>query len=1418
MKKLLTLLILTLLVSLSSICMAQANPDNYYIRVHPENFKTALLEFSSDRHLDIAGIDRKAQTIDLLVSRSVFNELRERYTIEVLLEPGQMSSDRLDPEYKTPAETEALVMQFHNDFPAITDLVSIGQTLEGREMWALKISDNPAVDEDEPVVLYNGQHHAREVMTVEIMLDAIEYLCTNYGTDPQVTNWVNNLEIWIVPQVNLDGIDYVFSTYYDWRKDRHTPPAGYSDYGIDPNRNYPAFWGACNGSSGTPSSDTYRGQYPGESNCVQNMIDFATIIRPVFDISFHSYSELVIYPYGCDGSYTPDQDALSAVGHTMAGMIETDSGSMGYEPGTCWEILYDTDGGDIDWYYADLGTFAYVIEVNSSSQGFQPSWSWRDGTCLRLRPAWQYLLNRIDGPGITGHIMDACTGTPIENAIVNIQEIPLTADESDRTSDNFGRFFRVLTPGDYHLSVTAPGYSPAIIPFTVGSTRIDQDIQLVPDGSFGLYVTGDIVHDSAGDNDGIIDPGETVGLEVYLSSVGNTTNISADLSSTDPNVTVVTGHAEFGDIADGATGGSQSPHFVISVDAMCPPQHHIMLNLSISADQTLCVDTGEIQKLITNFVYECPIYEETLDSDPGFTIENSGADGWEFGTPSAGPTSGHSGTYCYGTNLDGEYGDGVDHKLISYPFDCSNISNTELTFWRWLANESGYDTAYVEISNDGTTWNPIWSGYANDSDWSEQNFDISEYADGNSQVYLRWRLTSDSSVTRIGFYIDDIMICGDTLPPNIPNLKYSSHDIDDSMGNDDGEINAGETFDLYLTVENKGTDAEGVFGTLSSSNPHVTITTETANFPDIPQNTTATSLTGYRIEISPEADDNEMIPFQLDWHTTQSSGVFYFSDLVVAPTLIFSSVTVMDPVRGDGDGILDPGESAQLVVGLLNSGTGAAHNVSAVLTSDLPAYINITDDTADFSDIAGGMSGVCLTPYFSVTADATIPDHSMVTFTLSITADGYSTSDVFQMEVTSSNFARRYNWNMDSDPGWTTEGSWAYGVPTGSNGDPNTGFTGSNVYGYNLAGAYSNNMPETNLTSLPIDCSNLQNVEVHFMRWLGVESSSYDHASFAVSSDGTTWTTIWEHSGASFTDPDWQAQSFDISSIANGQATVYLRWTMGTTDTSVTYCGWNLDDIEIWAETIGTPPTFTPTPIPTSTPTVEPTPTPTIFVCQNDGDVDNTGSLTPQDALMSFQVYLGIISDPTEEEYCSADCNGNTNVTPEDALCIFQHYLSGSCDCAESLPVTFQTKSAVAANTVYNGQLKVQTVTDRQSGEVIVRILAADSHREINAFGLQIEYSSELLTYSGCEFGKAISNWEATGTHADQGLITVGAFDPFSSFSPQNDTTIAILYFSNNTKANNQEAVQSIQVRNPLDGFSGFKVLEGGLMEIHSQR
>jgi PKD repeat protein len=156
-----------------------------------------------------------------------------------------------------------------------------------------------------------------------------------------------------------------------------------------------------------------------------------------------------------------------------------------------------------------------------------------------------------------------------------------------------------------------------------------------------------------------------------------------------------------------------------------------------------------------------------------------------------------------------------------------------------------------------------------------------------------------------------------------------------------------------------------------------------------------------------------------------------------------------------------------------------------------------------------------------------------------------------------------YFFPLDSDPGWTTEGDWAFGPPGGLGGDPASPYSGLNVYGYNLSGAYPNDMPAYSLTTTPLNCAGFKDVTVNFQRWLGVERDWYDQALFQVSDDGSGWTTVWENDSSDLQDVSWVPVEYDISAVADGQPTVYLRWVMGPSDFMVTYSGWNIDDIEI---------------------------------------------------------------------------------------------------------------------------------------------------------------------------------------------------------------------------------------------------------------
>ncbi len=162
------------------------------------------------------------------------------------------------------------------------------------------------------------------------------------------------------------------------------------------------------------------------------------------------------------------------------------------------------------------------------------------------------------------------------------------------------------------------------------------------------------------------------------------------------------------------------------------------------------------------------------------------------------------------------------------------------------------------------------------------------------------------------------------------------------------------------------------------------------------------------------------------------------------------------------------------------------------------------------------------------------------------------------------------SWNLDINPGWSTTGDWAWGTPLGAGNDPAQGRTGNSVYGYNLSGAYSNDIASKHyLITPPLNCTGYFGTHLRFWRWLGIESNLYDSAFIQVSNDNSTWHTVYQNSSSSFQDTSWIQLTYDISYVADDQSTVFIRWGLGPTDSSVTYSGWNIDDIELLADPIG---------------------------------------------------------------------------------------------------------------------------------------------------------------------------------------------------------------------------------------------------------
>ncbi|MCX6165453.1 MAG: M14 family zinc carboxypeptidase [Ignavibacteriae bacterium] len=243
----------------------------------------------------------------------------------------------------------------------VSTKINLGSSQEARTIWGVKISDNPNVNESatEPGVYFDGIHHAREPMSMEVQLYYMYWLCENYGTNPEATYLINNREIFFVPCVNPDGYEYNRSTNPngggDWRKNRRN---NVGSYGVDLNRNYSYGWGLDNGSSGVPSSDTYRGPSAFSEPETQAVRDFLLTRHPKIGLSIHSVAGEILNPYSyCD----------TAIRYDLYADLSSEFAPVNQYPyGTVKEMLdYYSSGTTRDFMHV-TGTYGWTVEISGS--------------------------------------------------------------------------------------------------------------------------------------------------------------------------------------------------------------------------------------------------------------------------------------------------------------------------------------------------------------------------------------------------------------------------------------------------------------------------------------------------------------------------------------------------------------------------------------------------------------------------------------------------------------------------------------------------------------------------------------------------------------------------------------------------------------------------------------------------------------------------------------------------------------------------------------------------------------------------------------------------------------------------------------------------------------------------------------------
>jgi PKD repeat protein len=634
--------------------------------------------------------------------------------------------------YPTYQQYQAIMQRWATDFSSICTYHEIGTTQDGRTIMALRITDNPGTAEDEPEVFYTSTMHGDETTGYVLMLHLIDDLLNGYGTDSELTSMVDSMEIWINPLANPDGTYYGGDSTVTGARRRLAN-------GVDPNRNF---------------KDPHHGDHPDGSPWAPEtvaMMDFGTAHHFVVSANFHGGAEVFNYPWDGIAARHADDAWFQAAGTDYVSQARadgwssymTDVTSSGVTNGYDW---YEVDGGRQD--FMNYWGHCKEVTIELSSVKLLDSSQLPSYWTANRQALLDYLKKALQG--VRGIVTDAVTGDPLDATVTVVGH---DSDGSEVVTDPaVGDYHRVLLPGTYTLRFSAFGY-------------ISQEHTIT------------------------VESGDAVRLDVALEQQAQVT-VSGRVTTPDAKAMGVAG-ATVEIVGTGLSATTQADGSYSIPDV---PEDIYTFRVSAPGYQTLEVSRDVSAGTVQDFSL-APLtigYSTDLEADDGGL---AGGGGWAWGSPSgSGNPGAHSGGNVWATNLSGDYSSSAQCDLdldgIAVP-----ASAPVLSFWHWYDIESRWDGGQVQVSTDGgATWSVLTPeggypdtsvnalggpGYTGSSGgWTEASFDLAAYA--GQTVSLRWRFASDSSVTGLGWYVDDIQVAGVTYRADF-DAEATSVDLGDPV-------------------------------------------------------------------------------------------------------------------------------------------------------------------------------------------------------------------------------------------------------------------------------------------------------------------------------------------------------------------------------------------------------------------------------------------------------------------------------------------------------------------------------------------------------------------------------------------------------------------------------------------------------------
>lgn len=494
------------------------------------------------------------------------------FSVTALPDEGKIGLARMKEEGVAPGVRGGVPAQYHTyetltaelqalaaARPDITRLFNVGSTLQGRQLWVMKVTDNPATEEDEPEVAYVSSMHGDEVVGKELCVNLLHHLTDNYGVDARVTDLVDQTEIWIMPSMNPDG------TALGQRWNAHN---------VDLNRDFPDQF--------TDPDNTTAGREP-ETIAVMNWRKAHSIN---LSSNFHGGAVVANYPWDSNPqssatySPSPDDSTFISLARTFADnnpVMATSNGHPAWDNGiTNGADWYPITGGMQDWGYIWHGGMEVLVELS------QAKWP----PASQLPAFWDQNLESLLSyfervhEGIRGVVTRAVAGTPLAATIAVVGNPYPSYTDPQR-----GDFHRVMQPGSYRIEISALGYSTRVIEVVVPpGPAARYDVVLEP-LAVELQPAGACADDGGGCQPWLA-AGGSFDLAVTLRNLGlAATSVRAELEPTGWFAGVTRATALYPNLLPGQSGQSLAPHHGVSIAPAVPAGHKVGFALRWSADQ-----------------------------------------------------------------------------------------------------------------------------------------------------------------------------------------------------------------------------------------------------------------------------------------------------------------------------------------------------------------------------------------------------------------------------------------------------------------------------------------------------------------------------------------------------------------------------------------------------------------------------------------------------------------------------------------------------------------------------------------------------------------------------------------------------------------------------------------------------------------